>query len=115
MLGIRFYQRYLSPYKGFFCAYRAHPGRPSFSVLGYRAVRMYGVLAGLGILGQRTYLCGVAHRRFAPPRSPASNSQAGFCDFSCDLTGDCACDLADISTAADTCSSVGCCDCRTCD
>ena len=40
------YQRYLSPYKGFCCAYRAHTGRASCSALGARVIRRHGLLAG---------------------------------------------------------------------
>ena len=62
---IRLYQRHLSPHKGFHCAYRVHTGRASCSALGYRVVRRHGVFAGLGLIRERTQLCGVAHRRHA--------------------------------------------------
>ena len=34
LAAIRFYQRWISPYKGFRCAYGAHSGRCSCSTLG---------------------------------------------------------------------------------
>lgn len=87
------YQRYVSPHKGYCCAYRAHTARASCSALGYRAVRMRGVAAGLLILRERLFLCGVAHRRHAPKRRRPPLSQRGDCDIGCgDLPfdGDCA-------------------------
>ncbi|MGE5491384.1 MAG: membrane protein insertion efficiency factor YidD [Actinomycetota bacterium] len=97
------YQRYLSPHKGFHCAYRVHTGRQSCSALGYRAVRRYGVLAGLAILRRRTYLCGVAHRRHSPPPNPAFHGQRGFCDCACDLP--CELPSADFCGSALDCAS----------
>jgi putative component of membrane protein insertase Oxa1/YidC/SpoIIIJ protein YidD len=43
LLAIGLYQKYLSPHKGFCCAYRTHTGRAGCSALGFRAVRRYGV------------------------------------------------------------------------
>ena len=83
--AIRFYQRHISPRKGFCCAYRAHTGRHSCSTLGLRAVRRYGAMQGLGVLRRRLYLCGVVHRRYATQPRPAL-AQRGDCD--CDLPCD---------------------------
>lgn len=86
---IRFYKRFISPHKGYGCAYRVYTGRPSCSTLGYRAIRRHGVWAGLGLLQQRCRNCGVAQRRYAPVyRRPAA--QRGDCDPGCDGDG---CDL----------------------
>ena len=105
------YQRYLSPYKGFCCAYRAHTGQQSCSALGFRAIRRYGVFAGLTILRRRLFLCGVVHRRHSVFHPPRFQSQRGFCDVGCDLP----CDFS----GADGCISIGdifsCCDIGSCD
>jgi putative component of membrane protein insertase Oxa1/YidC/SpoIIIJ protein YidD len=90
---IQVYKRYISPYKGFGCAYRIHTGHPSCSTLGYRAIQRYGIWRGWALLRRRTYLCGVAHRRYSPapvglsvsPPSAALSSQRGVCDAGCDL------------------------------
>jgi uncharacterized protein len=92
--AIRVYQRYVSPYKGFCCAYRTHTGRSSCSQLGYRAVRRFGVFAGLGLTRQRTHLCGVAHRRHRASHPRIPQSQRGACDIGCDLPCDLNCDKA---------------------
>ncbi len=77
---IRLYQRYLSPYKGFNCAYRAHTGCAGCSSLGFRAIRRYGVVDGVVVLRARLYRCGVAYRRFAVA-APMRSKQAGFCEI----------------------------------
>lgn len=69
--AIRGYQRYISPYKGFSCAWRIHTGRCGCSAIGHRAIRRYGVLTGLAVLYQRLYLCGVAYRRFTLCKPPS--------------------------------------------
>lgn len=91
LLGaITAYQRFVSPYKGFSCAYRCHTGRSSCSQLGWRAVRRWGVRGGLGVLHQRLFMCGVAYRRYAPLPPPRAvfrgpwSAQQGLCDIGCD-------------------------------
>ncbi len=89
LLLIRFYQRCISPYKGFCCAYGAYTGHASCSVLGYRAVSRYGLWQGAGILEKRMAKCGVAYRRY---RVAALQLQAGFCDLPCDASCASPCD-----------------------
>lgn len=99
LIAIRLYQRFLSPYKGFCCAYAALTGRASCSALGYRAIRRFGVRLGLAVLDQRLHRCSLAARR--PQRlnryGPLSR-QAGSvsCDLPCDV-GD-ACDALDCAS-----------------
>lgn len=94
--AIRFYQRYLSPRKGFACAYRACTGGASCSELGFRAIRRYGLRGGLRVLDARLERCRLAaslqRRRTTWPRAQA---------------GDCDCDLP--------CSSFDACDFVSCD
>ncbi len=126
LLGaIRGYQRWISPYKGFCCAYRQHTGRASCSHLGFRVVRRHGVVAGLQLLRQRMALCGVAHRRYAPWSAPRFRPQAqrGDCDVGCcDLPGHCdlPCDFDVLqgkslarwwSGCGDFANCCNCCDC----
>ena len=109
LTAIRAYQRFISPYKGFYCAYKYHTGRRSCSSLGYRAIRRYGVVSGISMLGQRTHLCGVTHRRYQPFLRYKLHTQRGVCDISCDGPDDLPCHASDICDAA-SCLDVGDCD-----
>ena len=97
--GIRCYQRYLSPRKGFACAYRVHMGRRSCSALGVRVVRRHGLLRGLSLLHRRLNRCGVAYRN-SKSSLIQRRREAGFLDFPCDL----------IAPAVDTLLCCGPCD-----
>ena len=101
LLAIRFYQRFLSPHKGFCCAYGAYTGNASCSNLGYRAVSRFGVWQGLQVLDKRLDKCGVAYRRY---RMSSLNRQAGFCDVPCDLSDGVACEIVDICKVCGECS-----------
>ncbi len=109
--AIRLYQRYVSPHKGFVCAYRVHTGRCGCSQLGYRAIRRFGLGKGWFVLQQRTALCGVAHRRHNParPRPPARERGDCDCDLPCDL------DLFSSRGKLGLCDVVSCCDAGGCD
>lgn len=113
LLGaIRFYQRHLSPRKGFCCAYRHHTGRASCSALGFRVVRRFGAWAGLGLLRRRLHLCGVAYRRYNPPRFRPFVSQRGECDLPCDA----GCDLpSGKAIGSRVCDCLSYADCGSCD
>lgn len=115
LVAIRLYQRFVSPYKGFRCAYSVHTGCASCSSLGYRAVRRYGVIGGISLLRARTYRCGVAHRRYADRCRRPPNSQRGDCDLGCDAPGDCGFDLPSGRGASRICDFASCCDCGGCD
>ena len=115
LAAIRVYQKYVSPYKGFCCAYREHTGRASCSSVGYRAVRRHGVFIGLGLIRERTYLCGVAHRRHEHRPTRSLHSQSGVCDIGCDLPCDGGCDLPNGSGLSKVCNFMSCCDCGGCD
>lgn len=124
--AIAAYQRFVSPYKGFRCAYAYHTGCASCSRLGYRAIRWRGLLDGLTLLFQRFDRCRNVYTRFRKPRpshTRLAHRQRGFCDAlacipcdagcaaaPCDATP---CDAVSLPDAANCCTS-GCpspCDC----
>lgn len=116
---ILFYQQFISPHKGFRCAYRAHTGRASCSVLGYRSIRRLGLWAGIGALRKRLHKCGVAHRRYSQI-SRALSGQAGYCDIPCDIPCHLSCDVSPCDGThhgiGDTaCNLLSYCDCGGCD
>lgn len=109
LLAIRAYQRYLSPLKGYVCAYRVLTGRDSCSAYGYLVIERFGLLRGLALLRRRTRACSrhlQAHRTAAPAvrhLTARQRAQAGYCD--CDLPSadcsSCACDASDMLDCCD--------------
>ncbi|MDN2677197.1 membrane protein insertion efficiency factor YidD [Janthinobacterium sp. SUN033] len=105
------YQRYLSPHKGFSCAYRVLTGRDSCSVYGRKVIARHGLRPGLSLLRRRLHSCSAHHRlhqaqsqtqpQHARGRSARHRAQAGYCDLQVPDCGDCACDCADIANLAD--------------
>ena len=91
LAAIRFYQRYISPRKGFCCAYAAYTSDASCSALGHRAIRRFGLCNGIKVLDQRLARCGAASAmlaRAAQRRVPHQRRQAGFLDCGgCDVGG----------------------------
>ena len=97
---ISLYQCYLSPYKGFCCAYRQHTGRASCSALGKRVIRRYGSVGGLRLLRQRLQRCHLVYRQHHPARVRPPLAQRGDCDLPCtDIfdVGTCGCDALDFN------------------
>lgn len=114
LAAIRVYQRHVSPYKGYRCAYSVHKGRAGCSGLGYRAIQWKGLFAGLLILRRRFWLCGAVHRQhhhdsdgsYRPYRRPPV-AQRGDCDLPCIGTsgvdaGEAACYCVDCSGCFDS-------------
>ncbi|MDR2188187.1 MAG: membrane protein insertion efficiency factor YidD [Azonexus sp.] len=113
LAAIKAYQRYLSPHKGFCCAYRHHTGRSSCSTLGFRAIRRYGVIDGVAVLRRRLYLCGVAHRRYGVMRRRPHRAQRGDC-LPCDLPCDPNCDFSCDKPSNFVSDFLNFCDCGDC-
>lgn len=109
LFAIDAYQRHLSPYKGYCCAYSACTGHRSCSVLGYRAIRRHGVWAGVAILRRRFERCALAFRRRTETLA-ARRGQRGFCDLpcACDLP---VCDLPNFDCPLGATDALDCCDC----
>ena len=109
--AIRFYRRHVSPRKGFACAYRVHVGGCSCSVLGQRAVSLYGAWRGLGVLRQRLHECHASADALRErTRLVAPRGQADFID--CDLPCDGSC--IDGCAVGDACELASCLDCGDC-
>jgi putative component of membrane protein insertase Oxa1/YidC/SpoIIIJ protein YidD len=118
LAAIRGYQRFLSPLKGFSCAFRVFTGAESCSAYGYRVIERFGLRRGLGLLDRRQALCGHVHRSAQAARGPARpkvrhpllHRQRGECDLPCDLPcdgtalHDCGCQLLDACSPCDGCS-----------
>ena len=115
------YQRFLSPYKGFRCAYRARTKRTSCSEFAKRVALRRGVLALPSLLRERFKRCAMAaramtHRRREEDerrdgRASSANAFDG-CGQSageacahggCELGGEAACAGADACSGVDGC------------
>ena len=57
LYAIRMYQKYVSPHKGFSCAYRKHAKGLSCSGYGYKAIARKGTWVGLQLLQRRMDQC----------------------------------------------------------
>lgn len=86
LLFIRIYQIYLSPYKGFRCAYHAHTGRRSCSKFGFAAIDKHGAIVGARLLRRRFRKCAHA-AEMTVTRTWIPTHQTGHCDLP---IGDCA-------------------------
>jgi|GEM_PF-396301 len=130
LLLIRLYQRWISPYKGYTCAYRVHRGGESCSGYGYRVIGRFGVWRGVGLLQRRFVLCAEAAeacRAHSIEREVAfrRRAEAGDCDPGCDPGCDVGCDSNPLDhchpgdlaehcaneIASDVCNSMTCDDC----
>jgi putative component of membrane protein insertase Oxa1/YidC/SpoIIIJ protein YidD len=92
LLLIRGYQRWLSPYKGYSCAYRLHVGgHEGCSGYGLKVIRRYGIVTGYTLLQRRLWRCGQVAEMQREQRLPTPRvmrAQAGDCDLGgCDLGG----------------------------
>lgn len=76
---ISMYQRHLSPYKGFTCAFRQHTGRCSCSEFARRVTLRYGILRMLKLLPGRFKSCKAAYmltiQSNAPDRKNENSSR----------------------------------------
>ena len=111
LAAVKLYQRYVSPFKGFSCAYRIQTGRASCSGHGCRVIERYGILLGLKLIQRRLDQCGQKYRQHVNANKQRANlpvyhrHQAGFCDAGCDIG---ACDVGDLgSCACDVLSGCG--------
>jgi putative component of membrane protein insertase Oxa1/YidC/SpoIIIJ protein YidD len=90
LAAITLYQRYLSPLKGYSCAFRVHTGRDGCSAYGKRVISRHGLRVGLILLDRRLAACCDVHHRYQqfhpkPIMTTRRQAQAGFVDCSCDL------------------------------
>ena len=104
--AIGWYQRTVSPRKGFVCAHRTYRGGLSCSEWIKRAIARRGLRIGILLARRRFALCKKTHNEKKVKKNeaaPANNS----CDISY-IPFDCCCVGADIGTA------VGSADCAAC-
>jgi putative component of membrane protein insertase Oxa1/YidC/SpoIIIJ protein YidD len=95
------YQRFISPYKGFHCAFRRAHGGPGCSEFGKQAIREHGFSNGIRILRQRFRECAVAAQEL---RESDSKSPQGIGSIPVDVACQCAeCGCLSITEIATGC------------
>ena len=126
LCAIRFYQRHLSPKKGFGCAYRIVYGGCGCSGVGYRLIRRYGVFSGCRLLRLRLARCRFAYVHYcaaAKPSAPALKRVNGMAYYQrgdcvdacpCDTRSSRACNTLNHYANACPCDLLDACDARDC-
>jgi uncharacterized protein len=106
LAGVGVYRRYVSPHKGFACAWRVHRRGQSCSAFAERAIRRCGARRGMALLRRRLARCGQVHRQHHPRHAPLRQAQRGSCDAPCDISCD-GSELKPVGSLCD-CASCGC-------
>lgn len=89
LAAVRLYQRFISPRKGYGCAYRRIYGGSGCSGVGSRLIRRYGLLKGWALLQRRFAYCRHACAEYRTV-SAQRRYQQGFCDIGDACDPDCA-------------------------
>lgn len=101
---IKFYQKFISPYKGFHCAYAKKHNDCTCSNYGYQVINNHGVVKGFKLLNIRFKECSKAAQSLKSINHHHFNKQAGFVDCGgcdgCDLPS---CDVSDACNVFDAC------------
>lgn len=108
---IKIYQKFISPYKGFSCAYKVATNEISCSVYGKKVIKRFGLLTGAKLLNRRFHDCSWCNEQLKNKRKIKENTQSTLYRFSYlhskqggFIDSDCGeCDTIDFST----------CDCST--
>ena len=111
--SINGYQRYISPYKGFHCAYAQVYGGLSCSVYGKRVIQQYGLRYGFKLLNHRFHACREAMlilkiqaEQYSTNCSETCGREMGSCGHNCgDTTHSCGLNCG--SQATDVCINFG--------
>lgn len=121
--AINFYQKFISPYKGFNCTHRVATGETSCSGYGKKVIQRFGLMVGLKLLNRRFYDCSWHSKQLKKlletqnknqgqykvyrPVSGYKLNQGGFVD--CDCPSDCDLPSCDIpSCEAPSCDIPSC-------
>lgn len=73
--AINFYQKFISPYKGFNCAHRVATGEVGCSGYGKKVISRFGLVKGIKLLNRRFYDCGWHAKRLQEMMQAKNPSQ----------------------------------------
>jgi uncharacterized protein len=104
LAGIGLYQRHISPYKGFRCAYGAEGNTKSCSAFGRHVFGKYDVATATALLKRRFEACRGAYLRFKETAEARKAKWRARRKEALDTVGDCAgqggCDACDVGSCA---------------
>lgn len=113
--AINFYQKFISPYKGFNCAHRVATGESGCSAYGKKVINRFGFFTGFKLLERRFYDCSWHAKNLKKiqedqykiyrPVTGYKLQQGGFVDADCG-----GCDAPDCKPGK-LFSGLDCCDC----
>lgn len=113
------YRTWVSPYKGFRCAYGARGGKVTCSCFGLRVFKRTTPLKALGVLKKRLDLCRLAYeehkekkrRKREERRAAVTNTASDMAEGMCDGIDLCANvpDPSGCDGAGDACGAIGSC------
>lgn len=122
LLLIDLYQNFISPYKGYSCAYRLATGEVGCSGYGKKVISRFGLKTGYSLLQRRFAECKCSSDQLkkelihnhAPKKllHPKMAFQQGFCDADCGGCDMPNCDMPDCGSK--NCSSFDLCDIADC-
>ncbi len=91
---INLYQRYVSPHKGFCCAYRVHTGGLSCSQYTKEVIQENGLFKALPLVKKQFSKCKIAYQEIQEKKSKDNDKEkiSSFCEgCACDCLGTSAC------------------------
>lgn len=127
--AINFYQKFISPYKGFNCAHRVATGETGCSGYGKKVIKRFGFFTGFKLLNRRFYDCSWHAKNLRKikeeqeqykiyrPVSGYKLQQGGFVDCDCGGCDMPNCDFPDVGDCVPDCkpgklfSAFDCLDC----
>jgi putative component of membrane protein insertase Oxa1/YidC/SpoIIIJ protein YidD len=112
--SVKFYQKFISPYKGFHCAHSHHIGSISCSHYGLKVLNeQHGVYESLRLIQHRLKSCAHINQLYHNPKktlSPMQKKQGGFVDgcdgAACDGASCDGCDMPDCGSMAPDCNAL---------
>ena len=108
---IRFYQKYISPYKGFRCAHSVLHGGPGCSGAVLTIVEDKGLIRGFPQIRARFQSCKAAYLSIQKDKEKKPGDRKSYCTEACD----CGSDLASCSDGNKCLGSISPSDCGPCD
>lgn len=83
---IEYYQKYISPHKGYCCAYSYYTGKPSCSEFTKQCIQKYGIIKTIPLFSKQIEKCKIVY--FAEYEKEKNKKEIDKCN---EMAGVCAC------------------------